>query len=271
MPKVLLVDAEPDSRGSLQRALVGAGYEVTVVTSGSFALTVLDWDRPDVVVTQGRVGDMDGCELFSIVRSDPKTGDIPFLLLAGLEGQIAGTAAEIGVDLICTGHLSVATFVGRVGELVASRADAGGGEDPDPAPAARTQTGPRALQGSLGVMDLPGLAQAIALSGKTGRLDLSLAAGEGSIDFEAGQLVRAEFAGAVGEDAFAALVCDAQTEGAGHFGFTPGESGFTAGMPRTIHRSLERLLLSIAAGIDEGRRLPAVTAADAIADGRGAR
>ena len=107
MSKVLLVDPEPDSRGAFERALKGAGYEVSVAASGSFALTQLEWDRPHIIVTQARVDDMDGCELFGIVRSDPKTGDIPFLLLAGLERHIAGQAAEAGVDRLCTGHVSV--------------------------------------------------------------------------------------------------------------------------------------------------------------------
>ena len=62
---------------------------------------------------------MDGCELFGIVRSDPKTGDIPFLLLAGLERHIAGQAAEAGVDRLCTGHVSVVGFLESVRALLA--------------------------------------------------------------------------------------------------------------------------------------------------------
>ena len=134
MPKVLLVDPEPDSRGAFERALRGAGYEVSVAASGSFALTQLEWDRPHVIVTQARVDDMDGCELFGIVRSDPKTGDIPFLLLAGLERHIAGQAAEAGVDRLCTGHVSVVGFLEGVRGLLAGEPapgvrDSGAGAD----------------------------------------------------------------------------------------------------------------------------------------------
>ena len=90
MPKVLLVDPEPDSRTAFERALKGAGYEVSAAASGSFALTQLEWDRPHVIVTQARVDDMDGCELFGIVRSDPKTGTFRFSSWLGSSGTSPG-------------------------------------------------------------------------------------------------------------------------------------------------------------------------------------
>ena len=250
MPKVLLVDPEPDSRTAFERALRGAGYDVSVAASGSFALTQLEWDRPHIIVTQARVDDMDGCELFGIVRSDPKTGDIPFLLLAGLERHIAGQAAEAGVDRLCTGHVSVISFLDGVRALLAG----------EPMPAARTpapiepaEPAPQMMRGSLDVMDLPALTQAIAMGGKTGRLALELAAGPGTLEFEAGQLVHAEFGGESGEAAFTDLVCSSQSEGGGDFCFTPLPREQAGKLPRTIHRSVDRLLLRIAAGIDEGR------------------
>ena len=248
MPKVLLVDPEPDSRAAFERALKGAGYEVSVAASGSFALTQLEWDRPQVIVTQARVDDMDGCELFGIVRSDPKTRDIPFILLAGLERQIAGQAAQAGVDRLCTGHVSVVGFLDSVRALLA-----GEPVPTAPAPAAPAEPTPQVMRGSLDVMDLPALTQAIAMGGKTGRLALELAAGPGTLEFEAGQLVHAEFGGESGEGAFTDLVCSSQSEGGGDFCFTPVPREQTGKLPRTIHRSVDRLLLRIAAGIDEGR------------------
>jgi CheY-like chemotaxis protein len=39
--KVLVVDANQDSRAALAHALTESGYEAAVATSGSFALTML--------------------------------------------------------------------------------------------------------------------------------------------------------------------------------------------------------------------------------------
>jgi CheY-like chemotaxis protein len=265
MPKVLLVDPEPDSRGAFERALRGAGYEVSVAASGSFALTQLEWDRPDVIVTQARVDDMDGCELFGLVRSDPKTGEIPFLLLAGLERHIAAQAAEHGVDRLSTGHVSVPVFLADVRRLLA------GEPVPVAAPSAAAAPEPPAqvMRGTLDVMDLPALAQAIAMGGKTGRLTVGLAAGPGVLEFESGQLVHAEFGGESGEQAFTDLVCTSQSEGSGDFCFSPVPREQNGKLPRTIHRSVDRLLLRIAAGIDEGRS--ALETTEPAAPGRAAK
>jgi CheY-like chemotaxis protein len=267
MPKVLLVDPEPDSRGAFERALRGDGYEVSVAASGSFALTQLEWDRPHVIVTQARMDDMDGCELFGLVRSDPKTGDIPFLLLAGLERHIAAQAAEHGVDRLCTGHVSMRIFLDGVRALLAGEPAASA---PAPAaPAAPAEPPAQVMRGTLDVMDLPALAQAIAMGGKTGRLAVRLAAGPGVLEFEAGQLVHAEFGGESGEQAFADLVCASQAEGTGDFCFSPVPREQTGKLPRTVHRSVDRLLLRIAAGIDEGRA--ALETIEPAAPGRAAK
>jgi hypothetical protein len=123
------------------------------------------------------------------------------------------------------------------------------------AAAARVPAGPAraTFQGSLGVMDLTEVTQAIALGGKTGQLVLSMASGEGTIVFEAGRVVHAQYADRTGESAFGALVAASQREAEAKFCFNQVERGALAGGPRTISRSVEQLLLNVAAEIDEGR------------------
>ena len=100
-------------------------------------------------------------------------------------------------------------------------------------------------------MDLAEVAQAIALGGKTGHLVLALAAGEGTVVFDRGRIVHAEFGQLVGEPAFTALVVTSHRAPGGTFFFNPMEAATS--FQRTIERSVESLLLSTAAGIDEGR------------------
>ena len=66
--KVLVVDANQDSRAALAHALTEAGYEAAVATSGSFALTMLEWEQPDLIVSYAKVQDMDGYELYQALR-----------------------------------------------------------------------------------------------------------------------------------------------------------------------------------------------------------
>ncbi|HKX05289.1 MAG TPA: DUF4388 domain-containing protein [Methylomirabilota bacterium] len=280
--KVLVVDANQDSRAALAHALTEAGYEAAVATSGSFALTMLEWEQPDLIVSYAKVQDMDGYELFTMVRRDPATKDTPFLLLAGRDRPIALAATEAGVDMTVTGDFTLATVMTRVQELL--------GDTPTPMPAklpptpaaskapvkmpARPPVNPPApvptpaaalaqpakptveasrssFQGSLGVMDLTELTQVISLGVKTGELHLSLSKGEGIILFEAGRVVHAEFAERSGEPAFAAMVAASQREGEARFCFNRADREAVAGRPRTISRTVEQLLLSVAQEIDE--------------------
>jgi len=293
--KVLVVDANQDSRAALAHALTEAGYEAAVATSGSFALTMLDWEQPDLIVSYAKVQDMDGYELFTMVRRDPATKDTPFLLLAGRDRPIALAATEAGVDMTVTGDFTLATVMTRVQELLGdvsvsappklrsepppaavSKAPAkmparppAAAAPPAPAPPAKplVEAARSSFQGSLGVMDLTELTQVISLGVKTGELHLSLSKGEGVILFEAGRVVHAEFAERSGEPAFAAMVAASQCEGEERFCFNRADREAMAGRPRTISRTVEQLLLSVAQEMDEmsqraaGGREPAATRA----------
>ena len=275
--KVLVVDANQDSRVALAHALAEAGYEAAVATSGSFALTMLEWEQPDLIVSYAKVQDMDGYELFTMVRRDPATKDTPFLLLAGRDRPIALAATEAGVDMTVTGDFTLATVMSRIKELLGDAPPAAPPRRPEPPVAAKgpakmpprppavpavvappappaksaAEPGRSSFQGSLGVMDLTELTQVISLGVKTGELLLSLSGGEGSILFEAGRVVHAEFSGKTGEPAFAAMVGASQREGEARFCFNRCEREALAGRPRTISRSVEQLLLSVAQAMDE--------------------
>jgi hypothetical protein len=143
----------------------------------------------------------------------------------------------------------VANLLGRAAQpAVATGEPAASGAQPD---------GAHGLRGSLAVMELPDITQAIALGNKTGQLVVTLSAGRGTLFFDHGRVVHAEFFGLIGETAFAALLVAAHGETTGSFAFNPLEAAAVAGAT-TIHRDLKQILLSAAAEIDEGRADAAV-------------
>jgi DNA-binding response OmpR family regulator len=257
--KVLIVDADPAKLQALRAALTTAAYHVTSAASASFALTTLERDRPDLIVSGNRTEDMDGVEFCSIIRSDPTTHDIPFLLLSGPTRPTPWAVAQAGVDMLVAGDFVVSTVLDRISKLlrhVAPQAEPGL-PPPTPLPprvtVPRAEAGTRTFEGSFGVLDLTEVTQAIALGGKTGRLSLELTAGEGSLLFDSGRVVHAEFASRTGESAFAAMVSAAQSDPEGTFRFKPSADLPAGSGPRTIQKSVDQLLLSIASEIDEGR------------------
>ncbi|HMB36814.1 MAG TPA: DUF4388 domain-containing protein [Methylomirabilota bacterium] len=257
--RVLIVDADPAKLNVLKAALVHAAYQVISATSASFALTTLERDRPDLIVSGSRTEDMDGVEFCSIIRSDPAIHDIPFLLLSGPKRPTPWAVAQAGVDMLLAGDFVVSAVIDRIAKLLRNVAiqtlEAGPPVSAPPPRAAtpRPEPGGRTFEGSFGVLDLTEVTQAIALGGKTGRLALRLSAGEGALLFDSGRVVHAEFDGRTGEAAFAAMVATAQHDPEGSFRFKPTAELPGGASPRTIHKSVDQLLLSVASEIDEGQ------------------
>jgi len=69
--KILLIEADPDRAAALAAALGGGGAEVRIAPDGFYALTMMERERPDLVVAGGCVGGIGAGELGAIVRSDP--------------------------------------------------------------------------------------------------------------------------------------------------------------------------------------------------------
>jgi two-component system response regulator GlrR len=68
MNTILLVDDDPDILKLLSLRLVAAGYGVRAVDSGEKALAVLAASRPELVITDLKMGGMDGLALFDEIR-----------------------------------------------------------------------------------------------------------------------------------------------------------------------------------------------------------
>jgi PAS domain S-box-containing protein len=81
-PRILFVEDEPTLRAHLAEAL-SEEYCVDTAGSGREALTVVLRAKPDLVVTDIVMPEMDGVELLKTLRSVPSTQAIPVLLLSG--------------------------------------------------------------------------------------------------------------------------------------------------------------------------------------------
>ena len=91
---VLLIDDAPFFRNMLAPVLKAAGYAVTAVASAPDALALLDGGRRfDVVITDLEMPGMDGFELASALRGNPRTAEVPII---GLSTLISAEAIERG-------------------------------------------------------------------------------------------------------------------------------------------------------------------------------
>lgn len=98
--KILLVDDEKDFRESTARTLKRRGFDVDGVAGGTQALEYLKTVRPDLIVLDLKMADMDGITTLKHIRGEH--GDIPVIILTGhgdFESALSGITLEI-VDFI---------------------------------------------------------------------------------------------------------------------------------------------------------------------------
>ncbi len=89
---VLVVDDDPDLLRLMQIRLTAAGYAVSTAESGERALAQASVARPQLVVTDLRMGGMDGMALFEALRADHPT--MPVIILTA-HGTIPEAVAAV--------------------------------------------------------------------------------------------------------------------------------------------------------------------------------
>ncbi len=81
MTTVLIVEDNPINRDVLGRRLTKRGYNVRFAVDGPSGIEATKELRPDVVLMDIGLGEMDGCEATRIIKSDPEMVDIPIIAL----------------------------------------------------------------------------------------------------------------------------------------------------------------------------------------------
>jgi len=82
--KILIVDDSPTQAKLLEQVLLAHGYRVSVSTNGAEALAQILAQRPDLVISDILMPEMDGFELCRQVRGAATLADLPIILLTHL-------------------------------------------------------------------------------------------------------------------------------------------------------------------------------------------
>jgi len=110
---ILVIDDEKQFAMLVQRTLEQAGFEVIVAMDGTSGLAIAEQHRPDLVVLDLTMPDIDGLEVCSKLRADPRRRQLPILMLSA---RAAAPDRVIGLETGADDYL-VKPFVPQ--ELVA--------------------------------------------------------------------------------------------------------------------------------------------------------
>jgi pilus assembly protein CpaE len=121
--KILIVDDDVDSLKLIGLMLQRNGYEVAAANTGGQALAKAESERPNLIILDVMMPDMNGLEVCRRLRSNPLTADIPIIMFTAktlIDDKVKGF--EAGADDYLTKPTHPAELATRVRAMLARSA-----------------------------------------------------------------------------------------------------------------------------------------------------
>ncbi len=221
----------------MEVSLKKAGFQVTTAIHGKDALEKVQISPPDLVLSETRMPEMDGLELCTVLKSDERFRQIPFVFLTSqkaVESKVKGL--EQGADDYLTKPIYIKEVVTRVRMILQK-------VEKDRIERKETKNG---FAGNLSDMGVVDLVQTFEIGRKTGMIKIE---GEraGVVYFKEGRVTDAELGRLRGENAFYRMLNT--FEGKFEVSFVPVDR------PERIEVSTQGLLMEGMRRLDEWGRM----------------
>lgn len=119
--KVLIVDDEQDLRDAVRDALEDAGFEVVEAHNGEVGLTVALEEKPDLILLDLMMPEINGIGMLSRLRRDPWGKNAIVILLTALEdaNSVAQAVEAGGNDYLIKPNIKLEDIVKKVKQHIA--------------------------------------------------------------------------------------------------------------------------------------------------------
>ena len=118
VPRILIVDDEHDFVELVQYRLAGLGCEFIVANDGVQALSQARLFRPDLILLDILLPDLDGISVCEILRRQPGTKKIPIIIMSALSGDVTKRTASIQAQDFFTKPLDLPRLERRINDLL---------------------------------------------------------------------------------------------------------------------------------------------------------
>ena len=151
--KILVVDDDLETLRLVGMMLQRSGYEILAASSGNQALAIAESEKPDLILLDIMMPDMDGIDVTRRLRSNASTQDLPVIMFTAktqVDDKVSGF--EAGADDYLTKPIEPRELVARVKAVLSCASKA----RPAPAEAPRRgfSIGVMSPRGGLGVSTL---------------------------------------------------------------------------------------------------------------------
>lgn len=115
MAKILLVEDNEMNRDMLMRRLRRKGFDTCAAPDGASGVSMAASERPDLILMDVALGEMDGWEATTLIKSDPRTAAIPIIALtAHALSSDRARSAEVGCVDFDTKPVDMERLLGKI-------------------------------------------------------------------------------------------------------------------------------------------------------------
>jgi signal transduction histidine kinase/DNA-binding response OmpR family regulator len=115
-PSILIVDDDDSIRSLLHQELGEHGYLIEEAKNGKEALECVRKQRPDLIILDIMMPEMNGFDVAAVLKNDPQTMDIPIIVLSIVQDKARGF--RIGVDRYLTKPIDTHLLFSEIGSLL---------------------------------------------------------------------------------------------------------------------------------------------------------
>src|SRR3972149_5728820 len=120
--KILIVDDLDSNRALLKTFLHPMGFDAIEAENGKEALQYLVDEKPDIILLDLKMPEMDGFEVCKIIKSNPETKFIPIVVITSLSDEESHLKAlEAGADDFLIKPFNVNFFIARIKSLASMK------------------------------------------------------------------------------------------------------------------------------------------------------
>jgi CheY-like chemotaxis protein len=121
VPRILIVDDEGDFIELVKFRLANLHCEFLVANDGVHALSEARLHKPDLILLDILLPDLDGLSVCEILKRQPNTKKIPIIFMSALSGDVTKRTAAMHAEDFFTKPLDLNRLEKRISELLQAR------------------------------------------------------------------------------------------------------------------------------------------------------
>ena len=117
--KILVVDDSQDTREMMAKLLELESFAVITAEDGQVGLDMARSERPDLIITDINMPNLNGIEMIKLLREQPDFGKVPIMAITAYGDGVAAEAIKAGANKASTKPIAFDTLIGGIKQLLA--------------------------------------------------------------------------------------------------------------------------------------------------------